>query len=638
MNFLRDRKHRQLLLFRFVPVLAVAGGLVQLISLWAGLPGLQSDWQVVNSLSAAKTLLDFDAFLLYVIALRWLAAILAWTAAFVLFRQAASVSAPLHWASRLTALLMAFLPGLLITDAGSRLGLPAPLEQLVIGMSVLQSAVVLIGLVFFGFVFPNLRFVPARVAWLVVPLSIGLLLVVSGVFGGDDLFPIFMLLLLFTLLVGAGSQVYRYLRQAGGLQRRQTGGVVLALALLPFCFILGFLLNAPGWPSLINLHLQTLAAALLPIAFLDAVLRRGLWTKDAPLPSKGRQWLWAGFASVSVLGFAALAAGYILPLRPERLHFEPLPASSTPRPVIIDTDMAQDDWMAILFLLQRPEVDVKAITVTGTGETHCEPGVQNALGLVALSGNTGIPVACGRETPLQGQNVFPADWRQVADHMAGLSLPFVEPPATDQDAVTLITQILEQSPQKVTLLALGPLTNLADGLQKAPNFLANSEMVYIMGGALNVIGNVGFSGIPNQVAEWNIYIDPLAAQIVFESGAPLTLVPLDATNQVPLDMAFYRLLRDNRNTPEADFVYQMLQNRVNDVAGGMYWFWDPLAAGLLADESLGYFKEGRVKIYPAPGPSSGLTRISESGAPMRYAVSANRDRFELVFLRTLNQP
>jgi pyrimidine-specific ribonucleoside hydrolase len=505
-------------------------------------------------------------------------------------------------------------------------------------LNVLQGAAALLGLILFGFLFPNLRFFPARIGWLAVPLSFGLMLMLSGILGSDDLFPIIMLLLLFALLVGAGSQVFRYRRQADAVQRRQTGAVVAALALLPACFILSFLLNDPGWPSLINLHIQVLIAALLPIALLESVLRRGLWANAAPMHSKPPRPLWTGLLAATMLGFAVLAAGLILPIRPERLQFDPLPARPDPRPVIIDTDMAPDDWMAILFILQRPEIEVKAITVTGAGEAHCEPGVQNALGLAALSGNPHIPVACGRETPLQGQNVFPEEWRLTADDMAGLALPVVELPPHGQDAVTLIARVLEQSPQKVTVLALGPLTNLGDGVQKDPGFLSNVEMVYIMGGALNVMGNVGFSGIPNQVAEWNIYIDPLAAQTVFESGAPLTLVPLDATNQVPLDMDFYRLLRDNRGTAEADFVYQLLQNRMGDLASGMIWFWDPLAAGLLADESLGYVREGRVKIYPAPGSSSGLTRLHESGVPMRYAVSADRRRFELEFLRALNQP
>lgn len=611
---------------------------MQLIYLWVGLSDLQGDWQALNSLPAVKSFMDYDVFLLYVLVLRWLASALAWIAAFIVFRQVASLSPSPNWAGHLTALLMALLPGLLITGIGSQLGVPSPWDQLVMGLSVLLGAVALLEFILFGFLFPNLRFAPTWLGWLAVSLSVGLLFALAGIAGSDALFPIVMLLLLFTLLSGVGSQVYRYLRQADSVQRRQTGGVIVALALLPFCFFLESFLDNPGWPSLINLHLQILGAALLPFAILEAVLRRGLWTEDAPLQSRRSRLQWAGFLAIIVLGFAALAVGFILPTRPERLKFEPLPASPAPRPVIIDTDMAPDDWMAILFLLQRPDIEVKAIAVTGTGEAHCQPGVRNALGLVALSDKTGIPVACGRETPLQGQNVFPAAWRQLADNMAGLSLPEGEPPSPGQNAVTLLAKTLGQSPQKVTLLALGPLTNLADGLQKDPDFLANVEMIYIMGGALKVLGNVGFMGIPNQVAEWNIYIDPLAAQIVFESGVPLTLVPLDVTNQVPADLEFYRLLQANRHTLEADFAYQVLQYKLDVVAGGLYYFWDPLAAGLLADESLGYFKEGRVKVYSVPGPSSGLTRLFESGAPMRYAVSADRQRFELEFLRTLNQP
>ncbi|HEX5823244.1 MAG TPA: nucleoside hydrolase, partial [Candidatus Limnocylindrales bacterium] len=74
-------------------------------------------------------------------------------------------------------------------------------------------------------------------------------------------------------------------------------------------------------------------------------------------------------------------------------------ASTGPtRPVVIDTDMAADDWLAILLLLGRPDVDVRAITVTGTGEAHCAPGVRNARALVELAGKPPIPVACGRET------------------------------------------------------------------------------------------------------------------------------------------------------------------------------------------------------------------------------------------------
>src|ERR1051325_5945562 len=79
-------------------------------------------------------------------------------------------------------------------------------------------------------------------------------------------------------------------------------------------------------------------------------------------------------------------------------------AIQTPKPVILDVDMAHEDMFSTLFLLSHPNVDVRAITVSGTGEAHCGPGVRNALGLVALRGKKGIPVACGREKPLTGDH------------------------------------------------------------------------------------------------------------------------------------------------------------------------------------------------------------------------------------------
>src|ERR1043165_8813567 len=82
-----------------------------------------------------------------------------------------------------------------------------------------------------------------------------------------------------------------------------------------------------------------------------------------------------------------------------------------PKPVIFDTDMAHEDMFAALFLLSHPNVDLKAITVAGTGESHCGPGVSHALGLVTVSGHADVPVACGRETPLAGNHAFPAQWR-----------------------------------------------------------------------------------------------------------------------------------------------------------------------------------------------------------------------------------
>jgi inosine-uridine nucleoside N-ribohydrolase len=176
------------------------------------------------------------------------------------------------------------------------------------------------------------------------------------------------------------------------------------------------------------------------------------------------------------------------------------------RSVVIDTDMAADDWMAILFLLGRPEVTVKAITVTGAGEAHCEPGVRNARALVALAGSPDVPVACGRETPLAGSHTFPDAWRDRVDDLLGVELPDGPDQADPGSAVELLAATLSTATDETTLLALGPLTDIAQLLEESPTVASKIDALYIMGGAVDVEGSVGNSGvqIDNPFAEWNI--------------------------------------------------------------------------------------------------------------------------------------
>jgi inosine-uridine nucleoside N-ribohydrolase len=318
----------------------------------------------------------------------------------------------------------------------------------------------------------------------------------------------------------------------------------------------------------------------------------------------------------------------------------PTPFTGTPRPLIIDTDMAGDDWMAILYLLNRPDISIKAITVTGTGEAHCEPGVRNAMRLTALAGQPGIPVSCGRETPLQGNHTFPAAWRENVDALAGLTLPDNPLSPAPQSAVELLAATLRFSPDKTTILTLGPLTNLAELLLAAPEAKKNIDMVYIMGGAVDVPGNVGFSraGIDNPFADWNIYVDPHAAALVFQSGVPITLIPLDATNHAPVTDSFYKSIKNDRQTSEARFVFDLLTKYHDFIRTGGYYFWDPLAAAILTENSLATFETKTLIVIEEEGNESGRTQVSGNGASIRVAVSADGKRFEQLFLDALNAP
>lgn len=315
----------------------------------------------------------------------------------------------------------------------------------------------------------------------------------------------------------------------------------------------------------------------------------------------------------------------------------PLPSpDSTGRHVIIDTDMAVDDWFAILYLLQKPGVNVLAITVTGTGEAHCDPGVKNALGLLKLAEHAPIPVACGPEIPLKGSNVFPDSFRDSVDSMLGLRLPTGSNPSSATEAVDLIAEVLSSASAPVDILALGPQTNLAEFVMNYPELKSKVGKIYLMGGAVNVPGNVASWIEGNTKAEWNIFIDPYAANQVFASGIPIVMVGLDATNQCPLTMDFYNRVKVNSNTPEAKFVRDALERMQSFIESGRWFFWDPMAAAIMLDESLAAFEEQPIYVVEEPGKELGAT-IVFAGAPLiQVTISADGERFSRDFIQTLN--
>jgi pyrimidine-specific ribonucleoside hydrolase len=274
-------------------------------------------------------------------------------------------------------------------------------------------------------------------------------------------------------------------------------------------------------------------------------------------------------------------------------------------------------------------VHVRAITVAGTGLAHCAPGVRSALGLLALTHTHGVPVACGRERPLEGDHRFPTAWRRSADTLLGLSLPSPETGGASAGAAELLASAVHSSPAPAMLLTLGPLTNVAQALEHSPRLAQRLGGIYIMGGAIAAPGNV-----PGTSAEWNFYIDPTAAATVVGSSAPVTLIPLDATRDVPLDRSFYEGIRAAHATPAARFVFDVLTRERAQIDAGSYDFWDPLAAGALTADVV-TVRRRRLRIAGL-GAESGWAWAASNGASIRVAVSAKRQLFEQTFLSVLN--
>ena len=286
----------------------------------------------------------------------------------------------------------------------------------------------------------------------------------------------------------------------------------------------------------------------------------------------------------------------------------PTIAPAPPTTLLIDTDVAPDDIVAITFLVRAPNVTVAGITISGTGEAHCAGGTQVVLGLLERLGAPAIPVACGRETPLAGAHAFPDGWREAADAGSGLPIVPTTRVAASGTAVALIESLAAANDQ-LEILTLGPLTNLAAALEADPGLAARLGPIFIMGGALHVPGNIVGPEAPtgNSVAEWNIYVDPHAAQIVIDSGKQPHFVSLDGTNQVPLTSRFGARFANAGSGPATDVVTTLFTANPFMTAGG-YYLWDPLAAELAAGYPVGTFSPASIEVEEREGTESGFTR------------------------------
>jgi inosine-uridine nucleoside N-ribohydrolase len=301
--------------------------------------------------------------------------------------------------------------------------------------------------------------------------------------------------------------------------------------------------------------------------------------------------------------------------------------------LIVDTDVGPDDIMALLYLAQRPDVRLRAVTVSGTGLAHCDAGVRNVLALLELAGApSDIPVACGRQTPgsIVGEawtGAFPAEWRSATDDLYGISLPEPERAPASLPADQLIREAVKAG--GVSILALGPLTNVADALEDADTRVAVDRIV-IMGGALHVPGNVA----ETSGGEYNVWADPGAADAVFRSGAPIALVPLDASNHVPVTRFFADVLEDRHGTPEAEMVWRLFEAQPYLTAGTNF-FWDPLAAVVAVGEAEATVERRNVEVLIGGGAETGSLVERPDGASIDVVLDVDAEAFEREFLGTL---
>ena len=220
-----------------------------------------------------------------------------------------------------------------------------------------------------------------------------------------------------------------------------------------------------------------------------------------------------------------------------------------PRKVIIDTDPGQDDAIAILLALASPEeIDVLGITAVA-GNVPLYLTEKNARIVCELAGKSQIQVFAGCDRPLS-RPLITAEHVHGKTGLDGPVLSDPEMPLQAQHAVDFIIETLRNAPAKtVTICPLGPLTNIASALLKAPEIVERIEEIVLMGGAYFEVGNITPS------AEFNIFVDPEAADIVFKSGVSITVMPLDVTHKVLVTKArnnAFRALGNSVGTATAE--------------------------------------------------------------------------------------
>lgn len=254
-------------------------------------------------------------------------------------------------------------------------------------------------------------------------------------------------------------------------------------------------------------------------------------------------------------------------------------AAAASRKVIFDTDPGTDDAMALMLALNSPEIDIRAITVV-PGNVTAQQGLENALRMVSLANRCDIPIAAGAQHPLF-QKLITAEFWHGKNGLANVELPASKCKVDGRFGPDLIIEMVHAAPHEITLVPVGPLTNIALALLKDPSIVPLVKEVVIMGGAITG-GNV------NAAAEANIYNDPEAAQIVFQAGWPLTMVGLDVGDKTLFSRKHLAQLGQTHG-PINDFIVQVagylvdLSEKFGSQGSPMY---DPLAVGVAIDATL----------------------------------------------------
>jgi inosine-uridine nucleoside N-ribohydrolase len=328
---------------------------------------------------------------------------------------------------------------------------------------------------------------------------------------------------------------------------------------------------------------------------------------------------------------------YSTPEAPVTLLPLPTTGEQGPVPLIVDDDGSPDGTIALLYFLRNPQFDVKAVTVS-YGEAHPDVYAQHVIKLLENLKKGEIPVGAGKDKPLEGSNAFPEPWRKGSNNFWGVRLAETPGSSAIAPAAELMIEVIKQSNQPVAIFVSGSHTNLAEALRLDPTIKQNIRDVYIMGGSVNVPGNIEsvWPDIKNKVAEWNIWADPVAAQEVFASGLSLHLVPLDSTQQVTWTQDDLPIWTAS-GSPESAVASQFLQFMLSTRSEKGVYIWDLVAAVQATNPKVCPEAAIALDVITAAGPEQGRTVVKEGAPNVGVCLDPNRQQVKLLAAYIFNQ-
>jgi purine nucleosidase len=309
--------------------------------------------------------------------------------------------------------------------------------------------------------------------------------------------------------------------------------------------------------------------------------------------------------------------------------------------IIMDVDVGVDDALAIILATRSPGLDLRAVT-TVSGNVHVDKTTANALKVLEAIGKPEIPVAKGMSKPLK-RNLEVADDFHGKDGLGDSNLPPPKIQAVKKHAVDLLLEETAANPGRITVVSTAPITNIAVTIQREPDFVKRVQELVIMGGAYAVTP-YGYGNM-NPVAEFNIYVDPEAADIVFKSGIPLTAVGLDVTTdpRAALTKELYQTMTEVR-TPVAKFATLITKQLM--AKEGFLHLHDPMTIAVVADPTLVTTAKYHVNIETVSNLNRGQTiadrrtRHPESSKQFPNAqicTSIDGERFLQLFMDRVTQ-